>query len=459
MTNVIFSLNAKKAVYNGVAKEASRIALEASQEISNNPLRVEEYELLASDTTQAASLKDSIDFALRSIRNQYAAKGVENVYTIMLINDILRIAGDPTDESEPPLTQADYAHLDFKKSIFEHGELRALDEPYTDDYGVWISAYSPIKNKQNEVLAILGIDLPLGAYSIIDTQVNKTLMYALLPGILFSIFLSLLISRNLSKPIDELIGAIENIRDEKLETRIDSIRNDEFGTIGKAFNKMASDLQEKDLIRSKLNQAVSPAIAQKLLTEAIRPDGELMEGTVLFADVRGFTSLSETITARDTIVFINEFLNISVPIIQENGGIIEKFVGDEIFAVFGGPIPLEEDAIMAVQTAVKIQSKIKEHNKLKREKNLPELNIGIGICTGVMIGGVIGTANRNNYTLLGSTVNEGARICSMAKAQEIIISQSTYLRVQRAFEADKLPPILVKGKEFEIHTFSVKGII
>lgn len=453
----MFSLNAKQAVIDGVVGEAYRISEEAAAAISADAAIVGAYERLLRDPMSAAALKDSLDHTLTSIRLRYAESGVENAYTIMLIDDVLKIAGDPTDDSQLPLSVEDYAHLELKKNIFASGKATALEEPYIDDYGVWISAYAPITDQKKKVLAIIGVDLPLGAYTIIDKQVNRTLLYALIPGVLLSAFLSLLISRNISGPIEDVIQGIEDIRAGNMETRIISTRKDELGKIGEAFNGMAVDLEEKEKLKTTLHQALSPSIAKKLITEDINPKGELMEGTVLFADIRGFTRLSETITARDTIEFINEFLSHSVPEIQGHGGIIEKFVGDEIFAVFGGPVPLEDDALQAVSAAVAIQAKVKKLNLERSTNNIPEINVGIGICTGMMIGGIIGTESRNNYTLLGSTVNEGARICGLAEKGDIIISQSTFLRVQRHFDVDKLPPIQVKGKEFMIHTFSVNG--
>ena len=453
----MFSLTAKQAVIDGVVQEAYRIAEEAATSISGDQNNIAAYEQLMIDPSTAALHKDSIDHVLSSIRLMYAESGVENAYTIMLIDDVLKIAGDPTDDSQLPLSVHDYAHLELKKNIFTNGQTVALDEPYIDDYGVWISAYAPITDPSKKVLAIIGVDLPLGAYTIIDKQVSRTLLYALIPGVLLSAFLSLLISRNLSGPIEDVIQGIEDVRAGHMMTRIVSTRRDELGEIGKAFNGMVVELEEKEKLKSTLHQAVSPSIAKKLITEDINPKGELMEGTVLFADIRGFTQLSETITARDTIEFINEFLRHSVPEIQNHGGIIEKFVGDEIFAVFGGPVPLDDDALQAVSAALKIQSKIEKLNIERRAHNIPEINVGIGICTGMMIGGIIGTESRNNYTLLGSTVNEGARISGLAEKGDIIISQSTFLRVQHHFNVDKLPPIQVKGKEFMIHTFSVNG--
>lgn len=451
-------MNTKDAVVRGISEEAFRIATEAAAYISKDTVQTNSYKRLLDPQIDKLSLKSSIDSTLREIRVQYARDGVENVYTIMLVDDQLLIAGDPSTDSAPPLSQKDYAHLDIKRSIFKSGQGLALKDPYTDDYGVWISAYAPLNNKQEKPIAIIGIDLPLGAYNIIDTQVNKTLLYTLIPCAFLSGLLSFLISRNLSNPINEIVHSIEGLTKGNLGTRILFNRKDEIGTIGSAFNKMAEDLEEKEKIKSILNNSVSPVIAQKLLSEDISPEGEIFEGTVLFADVRGFTNLTESMAARDTIAYINNLMNLSVPIIQDNGGVIEKFIGDEIFAVFGGPSPLDNDAELAVRSALDIQARINELNIKNKNSNLPDINIGIGICTGILVGGVIGTTSRNNYTLLGNTVNKGARICGLANAGEVIISQSTFLRVQKLFDIEKLPPAKIKGQTFEALVFRVKGM-
>lgn len=458
LTNVMFSMNTKRAVVSGISDEAFRIATETADMINRDDEMIDAYAQLHSDRSDKDSLKVSINSFLREIRKEYAQNGVENVYSIMLIKDQLLIAGDPSEESEPILSQKDHAHIDVKKSIFSSGKGLALDEPYTDEYGVWISAYAPIKNKQKETLAIIGIDLPLGAYNIIDTQVNKTLLYTLIPCAFLSGLLSFLVSRNLSNPINQIVSSIEKLTDGQLETRILFDRKDEIGTIGSAFNRMAEDLEGKEKIKSILNSSVSSVIAQKLLKEDISPSGELFEGTVLFADIRGFTRLTETIAARDTIAYINSLMNLSVPIIQKNGGIIEKFIGDEIFAVFGGPQPLHNDAEMAVRSALAIQEEINELNVKNSSSNLPILNVGIGICTGMLVGGVIGTESRNNYTLLGTTVNQGARLCGLANTGEVIINQSTFLRVQNSFSVEKQTPEKIKGQAFDVLTFKVNGV-
>ena len=459
LTYLIFVNNAKSSVVDGVSEEALRISTEVSQAINGERARVNEYQLLLKNPELADSLKFFIDTRLREVRNSYASEGIENVYTIMLIDDILKVAGDPADESALPLSQDDYAHLTFKRDLFTTGASAALKEPYTDEYGVWISAYSPIKSASGQVLALLGVDLPLGAFAVIENQVQKTLLYALLFGVLLSGLLSVLLSRSLTGPVNQLIDGLRDVRKGNLGTRITAKGSKEMIKISTAFNDMASELEEKENIRSKLNQAVSPAIAQKLLDEDFSTKGEIMVGTILFADIRGFTSISEAISAPDTIHFVNEFLSIGVPIIQEKGGIIEKFVGDEIFAVFGGPISLEDDANQAVHAALAIQERITAYNKTRSTSHLPELHVGIGICTGMIIGGVIGTSSRNNYTFLGSTVNEGSRICSLAKAGEVIINKNTYLRVRQNFDIEELPPSQVKGKQFALHTFLVKSKI
>ena len=176
--------------------------------------------------------------------------------------------------------------------------------------------------------------------------------------------------------------------------------------------------------------------------------GKLINATVLFADIRGFTSMSEKMEPEDVVNLLNTYFDKQTEVVQNTGGDIDKFVGDELMAVFKG----KQMANQAVDCAVKIQ---KEVQKLNNELG-KKIGIGIGINTGSMVMGAMGSKERMDFTVIGDNVNLGARLCSAAAAGEVIISESTKKLLEgNNFQLTKLDPIMVKGKEEPIQIYRV----
>ena len=218
-------------------------------------------------------------------------------------------------------------------------------------------------------------------------------------------------------------------------------------------------LGEKQQISSAFHQVVSHEVADAWLEGKVSTKGEIREVTVLFADVRGFTALSETMPAREVITLVNEYLGTVVPAITGHGGVVDKFVGDEVFAVFGAPIAIDGDALCGVRSALEMQNLMAQLNEQREAEGRPRVEIGIGINTGAVVAGAVGSEERSNYTVLGSVVNEGARLCSAANAGQILISGSTYLQSQQYVEVRELPPIDAKNVSFPLKAFEVLKLI
>jgi adenylate cyclase len=152
---------------------------------------------------------------------------------------------------------------------------------------------------------------------------------------------------------------------------------------------------------------------------------------------------------------LNEYFELMVEIIFENEGTLDKFVGDEIMALFGAPVAHPDDAFRAVRTALQMLRVLERFNEERMATGLPPIHIGIGINTGEVIAGYLGSSKALEYTVIGDSVNTGARLCSAAKAGEILISEFTYEKVKSYFDVRELPPTHVKGKERALKIFSV----
>jgi adenylate cyclase len=182
---------------------------------------------------------------------------------------------------------------------------------------------------------------------------------------------------------------------------------------------------------------------------------------VLFSDIRGFTTFSESHQPEEVVAMLNEILTEQVKVVFKYNGTLDKFVGDELMAFFGAPgdMHLKTHASVAVKTAIEIQAKLKAlQEKWGKEKKEP-LYIGIGINTGDMVVGNMGSLERMDYTVIGDNVNLAARLCSAAAKDEIIISEAVYEQVRAEVKAEKLEPISVKGKAKPISIYRVISVI
>ena len=218
------------------------------------------------------------------------------------------------------------------------------------------------------------------------------------------------------------------------------------------------DISEERRIKNTFKRYVSDNVVEELLAEGatLELGGESKHITILFSDIRGFTSLSEKLTPHDVVTTLNEYFSAMMDIIFKYNGTLDKIVGDELMVVYGAPLEKEDDSDRAIMTAIEMMERLKKLNKDRKVQDLKEIDIGIGLNTGEVVSGNIGSETQMDYTVIGDTVNLGARLCSAAKPYEIIISENTAKETSQKFNLEKLEPIMVKGKEKPINIFKVK---
>ncbi|MFA5116363.1 MAG: adenylate/guanylate cyclase domain-containing protein [Candidatus Omnitrophota bacterium] len=221
--------------------------------------------------------------------------------------------------------------------------------------------------------------------------------------------------------------------------------------------------REKAWIKHAFGHYLSPSVINELVDNpsSLKLGGERRSLTVIFSDVRGFTTFSESRQPEEVVAMLNELLTEQVKVVFKYQGTLDKFVGDELMAFFGAPGNIHKDdhALAAVRTAIDIQAKLKEIQQKRVSEGKQPLQIGVGINTGDMVVGNMGSLERMDYTVIGDNVNLAARLCSAAGKDEIIISEATYEQVKDHIDVDKLEPITVKGKVKPISIYRVKGVI
>ncbi|MFW6067645.1 MAG: adenylate/guanylate cyclase domain-containing protein [Myxococcota bacterium] len=219
----------------------------------------------------------------------------------------------------------------------------------------------------------------------------------------------------------------------------------------------AKKLEQEAVTRERFQRLLSPAIAEQVISGKVevKKGGEARDTTILFTDIRGFTSMSEFRSAQDIVDMLNEYFERMVEIIFRYEGTLDKFVGDEIMALFGAPVSHRDDAYRAVKTALEMLDALELFNQERVQRGEEPVKIGIGINSGEVVAGYLGSSRALEYTVIGDVVNTGARLCSIAKPGQIIISEFTHERVKEYFEVTELPPTHVKGKSHPLKTFQV----
>lgn len=220
----------------------------------------------------------------------------------------------------------------------------------------------------------------------------------------------------------------------------------------------ARKLEQEAVTRERFRRLLSPAIAEQVISGQVevRQGGELRTTTMLFADIRAFTSMSETRSPEAVVDVLNQYFERMVEIVFRHEGTLDKFVGDEIMALFGAPVSHEDDPIRAVRAALQMQAELQSFNDERVGDAFPPFEIGVGINTGEVVAGYIGSSQAMEYTVIGDPVNTASRLCSLALPGQVLISEATRERIGEAFEVRALPETLVKGKAQPIRVFEVQ---
>jgi adenylate cyclase len=209
--------------------------------------------------------------------------------------------------------------------------------------------------------------------------------------------------------------------------------------------------------RKALERFLSSSIVERILAnpDQIHLGGENQIATILFTDIRSFTPMAEKMEPHQVVELLNEYFTEMTDLIFENGGTLDKYLGDGILAIFGAPIARPDDAARAVKTAVEMQRALVHLNANWQARGQPPLKVGIGVNTGPVTAGNIGSTKRMDYTVIGDAVNLASRLCAKAAGAQILASESTYSALANGLPARRLEPILVKGKETPVEVYEI----
>jgi adenylate cyclase len=274
--------------------------------------------------------------------------------------------------------------------------------------------------------------------------------------------IGLLMALQVVRPLATITDAMQQVREGNFEVKLQAVTSGEVGRLVESFNFMLQGLKDREFMRDVFSKHVSPAVARKILSErdALQLGGERRRACILFTDIRSFTTLSEQLPAPEVVALLNEYFTGMVSVVFRHEGMINKFIGDALMAVWGVPFDVPHATARAAFAALEMQQCIRAISERRTAAGLPAVKMGIGFTTGDVVAGNIGSPERMEYTVIGDEVNIASRVEGLTKqfGAEVIMSESSYLELREICEAQALGEVKVKGREQPITVYRLDSM-
>lgn len=295
-----------------------------------------------------------------------------------------------------------------------------------DEAGRWRTVWAPIRSSTGRVVGLVEVVADADRDLLIAAVRRNRLYLQVGLATLGSLALAFLFGRALSSNLMQLVRAAQAIADGDLSTRVDIHSRDEVGALAQAFNHMVDGLREREFIRDTFGRFVNPDVVAGILADRdVSLGGEAREVTVLMSDLRGFTALSEELGPERMVALLNRYLSRMTEVVVAHGGNVAELLGDGIVVLFGAPVAHDDDPQRAARCAVAMLEALQQFN-LTEDRNL---EMGIGIDTGVVIAGNIGSAHHMKYGVVGEAINLASRIEAFTVGNQILVSDATAKRL------------------------------
>jgi adenylate cyclase len=374
------------------------------------------------------------------LRSIVQSSGITTTYIInekgeVLIHpDLNTLTGSVSIENLPIYT-------DFHTNALDNGQRH-----YSEDGINKIGSYQRINFAGFALGVITTVDKDRAYLAVVRNQRRMLLISVIIltTVILFIYFFS----KTITVPVSSLVKGAHAIEGGDYHSRVKPMFRDEIGVLAESFNSMSQGLEERERIKDAFGRFVNPEIAEKVAREELTLGGESKQAAVFFSDIRSFTAISEKMDPQEVVGFLNEYMTLMVECIDKTHGVVDKFIGDAIMALWGTPVSKGNDTENAINAALMMREALKEFNKGRGTKKKPKIKIGCGINTGPLVAGQIGSLNRMEYTVIGDAVNLASRIEALNKPfhTDILISDNSLKRVEGIFIVEPMKKITVKGK-------------
>ncbi len=285
-------------------------------------------------------------------------------------------------------------------------------------------------------------------------------------GVGFALLLSRILSVSILAPLGSILDTVEAVRGGAFEARTGVRRRDEIGGLAEAVDHMAEGLAQRERIKQTFRRYVDARVAERLIEgDAAMDRGRRLHATVLFSDVRGFTTMSEGLEPEEVVALLNEYLAMVAPVITRWGGVIDKFIGDAVMAVWEVPEPIREGPLagvpaerLAVTAALEMFEALEAFNRGLSERGLAPIAVGIGVNAGEVLAGPLGSPDRQEYTVIGDVVNTAQRLEGAARGEDrLLVGEAVAGAIQGQFVLEERPPMALKGKRQRVRAWRVLG--
>ena len=401
-----------------------------------------------SSNSSVALLEDNILRLNTLIKNATAVEGL--VYAIIVDrNQIIKAHTDITKIGE---TFEEFAHME--------GVIKEQDVTYFTYYSTSgehiLNLTRPVLFK-NKKLGQVHVGVSIDFIENLIHKARLTILVITFFIILLGSAVAVWIGFHFSRPISNLVMATGEIASGNYQHKIILARNDELGNLATAFNRMGDELWKNSLMQKSFGKYIGPEVLEMILAN---PENDWLKGhrneaTIVFTDIRGFSSYSKLKEPEEIVESLNEYFEIATQAIQDHGGYVDKFIGDAVLGVFGVPVYHKDHVERGVRAASDMQKKFM--NKRNNGNSLLQ-SVGIGINTGVVVSGNIGSQDKMEYTVIGDTVNLAAHLNRTAEPGEIIITKSVYENLEDRITVEPLPPKHIKGKIKPVERFKLLSI-
>ncbi|MBU0955450.1 MAG: HAMP domain-containing protein [Spirochaetes bacterium] len=377
-------------------------------------------------------------------------RGIVQTFIVDANNRLLLHADSGLVAANPDYS-ANAAVSALRQSPLGNGQLR-----YRDNSGQeFLAAYRKLGIGNIGVISEAPTKL---AFAAVDTVQRRNL---LILGAILSLaaLLVYFFSRTISNPVQMLMDAAILVERGHFDLDIQATTHDELGALSTSFMQMGKGLAEREKIKDAFGRFVNKSVAEMATKGEIKLGGERKQATIFFSDIRAFTAISEAMQPEQVVDFLNQYLTRMVQCVSQSGGVVDKFIGDAIMAVWGVPVSTGNDPVMAVDASLAMRASLTDFNKDRGTPDKPLIRIGCGLNTGPVISGQIGSNERMEYTVIGDTVNLASRIESLNKAfgTDILVSEYTLSCLGDRYRTEAMPMINVKGKAKPVRVYAILG--
>ncbi|MDR1418867.1 MAG: HAMP domain-containing protein [Treponema sp.] len=380
----------------------------------------------------------------------------ENVNLSFLINS----EGDLLVHPDQRLMKegANYRNNPLVKSMREQGiEKRQI--LYTDAGVRYFGAFAKLPLANLAVITIVEYNV---VFEGIAATTRRNIWLS--AGVLWiSVMCVWFFSKTISGPLKNLSMAAGRIKGGEFDIEMHTKNRDEIGLLTASFVEMGKGLAERERLKDTFGRFINREIAERAMKGELELGGETKFATVFFSDIRDFTAISEKMSPQDIVGFLNSYLVRMVNCVTKTGGVVDKFIGDAVMAIWGAPVSTGDpsrDALSCVRSALLMRAALREYNQSRGTENRPYLRIGCGINTGDVVAGQIGSRERMEYTVIGDAVNLASRTEALNKplGTDILITENTWDLVKKYVITEEMPGVTVKGKEKPVRMFAVVNL-